>query len=102
MAQVVRTGMALTKRQRFTIAEVNAGATILAAVPGMAYRLVDCIASAVGGAASAVTTVDIIGTNFGSGTGASTVAAGLPVVTINGKACIVPSTYVPPVAAVTV
>lgn len=50
------------KRQRFTIAEVNAGATILPAVSGARYRLVACKAISVGGAAGAVTTVDILGT----------------------------------------
>jgi len=50
------------KRQRFTIAEVNAGATLLAARVGKGYRMIDCKAIAVGGAAGAVTTVDILGT----------------------------------------
>jgi hypothetical protein len=49
-------------RSRFTIAEVNAGATILAAVPGRAYRVCDMALISVGGAAGAVTTVDILGT----------------------------------------
>lgn len=49
-------------RQRFTIAQVNAGATLLAAKTGFKYRLVDAYAIAVGGAAAAVTSVDILGT----------------------------------------
>lgn len=49
-------------RTAFTIAQVNAGATLLAASPGQKYRMVDVIAIAVGGAAAAVTTVDILGT----------------------------------------
>jgi hypothetical protein len=49
-------------RTRFTIAQVNAGATILPAIPGHKYRLVDAYAIAVGGAAAATTSVDIIGT----------------------------------------
>lgn len=49
-------------RTRFTIAQVNAGATILPAIPGFRYRLTDAYAIAVGGAAAAVTSVDIIGT----------------------------------------
>lgn len=49
-------------RTRFTIAQVNAGATLLAAVPGYAYRMVGCTALAVGGAAGATTTVDVLGT----------------------------------------
>lgn len=49
-------------RQRFTIAQVNAGATILPAISGQKYRMVDVIGIAVGGSAAAVTTVDILGT----------------------------------------
>ena len=52
----------LTVRRRNTIAEVNAGVTILAAQIGIKYRMVDCKAISVGGAAAAVTTVDILGT----------------------------------------
>lgn len=54
--------IARTIRRRFTIAEVNAGATLLAALAGAAYRMVDVQAVAVGGAAGAVTTVDVLGT----------------------------------------
>lgn len=50
-------------RQRFTIAEVNAGATLLPAVAGKSYRMVSCTAISVGGAAGAVTTVDVSGTS---------------------------------------
>jgi hypothetical protein len=49
-------------RTRFSIAQVNAGATILAAVAGYKYRLIECLAIAIGGAAGAVTTVDILAT----------------------------------------
>jgi hypothetical protein len=56
----------LTVRQRFTIAQVNAGATVLAAVTGVKYRLRAASAIAVGGAAGAVTTVDILGTQSAS------------------------------------
>jgi hypothetical protein len=55
-------GAVMNVRQRFTIAEVNAGATLVAAVAGKSIRMVDCRAIAIGGAAVAVTTVDIIGT----------------------------------------
>ena len=40
-------------RSRFTIAQVNAGATILAAIPGHKYRMVRCSAIAGGGDAAA-------------------------------------------------
>jgi hypothetical protein len=52
----------LSKRTRFTIAQVNAGAVIVPAVTGKSIRMVNCFAIAIGGAAGAVTTVDIIGT----------------------------------------
>ena len=52
----------LQVRKRFTIAEVIAGDTILPALPGRKYRMVDCLAIAIGGAAAAVTTVDVLAT----------------------------------------
>lgn len=62
MEQASRLGMVVSTRQRFTLAQINAGATVLAAVKGMAYRLVDMTLIAVGGAAAGGTSVDIIGT----------------------------------------
>jgi hypothetical protein len=59
---VVAAGAVMNVRQRFTIAEVNAGATLVAAVAGKSIRMVSCKAIAVGGAAGAVTTVDVLGT----------------------------------------
>lgn len=53
----------LNIRKRFTIAQVNAGATLLPARDGVAYRLVDAYAVAIGGAVAAVTTVDLLGTS---------------------------------------
>lgn len=55
-------GRIFTARKRFTIAQVNAGAVLVPAMPGVKVRMVDAMAISVGGAASAVTTVDIIGT----------------------------------------
>lgn len=49
-------------RTRVTIAQVNAGLTLVPAMPGVKLRMVDCDIIAVGGAAAAVTTVDILGT----------------------------------------
>lgn len=66
MAQADRTGMAVTVRKRLTIAQVNAGATLVAAVPGMKHRLIDVLAIAVGGAAGSVTTVDVLATQSAS------------------------------------
>ena len=62
MEQASRLGMVISKRTRFTLAQVNAGATVVAAVAGMAYRIVDVTLIAVGGAAAGGTSVDIIGT----------------------------------------
>lgn len=56
------TGILLTTRQRFTLAQVNAGATVLAAVSGYKYRLVSCKVIAIGGTAATGTTVDILAT----------------------------------------
>jgi hypothetical protein len=51
-----------TIRTRFTIGEINAGATLLAANATYKYRMVGATAIAIGGAVGATTTVDIIGT----------------------------------------
>lgn len=59
---VVAAGVVMNVRQRFTVAEINAGATLVAAVAGKSIRMVSCKAIAVGGAAGAVTTVDVLGT----------------------------------------
>lgn len=56
-----------TIRRRCTIAEVNAGVTLLAAVAGYAYRMVRCTAIAIGGNAGTVTTVDVLATQAASG-----------------------------------
>lgn len=55
-------GRMLTVRKRFTAAQVNAGATLLPAIPGVKYRMVDAFAIAVGGAMTANTTADILAT----------------------------------------
>lgn len=49
-------------RTRLTIAEVNAGATLVAAATGYKHRLVDARVAAIGGNVGAVTTIDILGT----------------------------------------
>jgi hypothetical protein len=51
--------MALVKYKRVTIAEVNAGEELLPALVGKAYRITGLLISAIGGAAAAVTSVDI-------------------------------------------
>lgn len=52
----------LTYRERVAIADINAGYTLLAAVPGYKYRLSTMSLIAVGGAAAAATDVRILGT----------------------------------------
>jgi hypothetical protein len=49
-------------RTRVTIANVNTGATLLPAVAGRKYRLLDARVIAIGGAAATGTTIDILGT----------------------------------------
>ena len=49
-------------RQRFTIAQVNAGATLLPPIAEFKYRMRRCKAIAIGGAAAAVTSVDVLAT----------------------------------------
>jgi len=49
-------------RVRFTAAQINAGATLLPAVPGRAYRYIDAQMISVGGAAAGATDVRILGT----------------------------------------
>lgn len=49
-------------RARLTIAQVNAGAPLVPAVPGKSIRMISCDAIAVGGAVTSVTTVDVLGT----------------------------------------
>lgn len=51
-----------TKRTRVTLAQANAGFTLLAAIAARKYRLVSGRVIAIGGAAAALTTLDIIGT----------------------------------------
>lgn len=55
-------GIPITIRTRTLIAAVNAGATLLPALVGFAYRIIDASMISVGGAAGATTTVDILGT----------------------------------------
>lgn len=49
-------------RKRATIAELNAGVEMLPAILGRKYSMVDCHMTAIGGASTAVTTVDVLAT----------------------------------------
>jgi predicted RecA/RadA family phage recombinase len=65
-SQVIGNGVVHHVRTRFTVAQINAGANLLPAVPGARYRLVDAAMIAVGGAAATATSVDLIGTQSAS------------------------------------
>lgn len=54
-------------RNRTTTASVNAGATLLPAVPGYKWRLIDISMISVGGAAATATTVDLKATQGAAG-----------------------------------
>jgi hypothetical protein len=56
------TPSALQLRTRVTVAQINAGLTLLPAVPGFAYRLIDVSLIAIGGAVTGATDVRILGT----------------------------------------
>jgi hypothetical protein len=60
-------GTVLVKRTRFTAAEINAGATLLAAKPGYKYRLVDAVITAVGGTTAGLTAAVVNGTQSAAG-----------------------------------
>lgn len=55
-------GVVQSHRQRVLIADVNAGATLLAAKAGYKYRMVNCKIIAYGGAVGTLATIDILGT----------------------------------------
>ncbi len=50
------------QRFRTTIANVNTGVTLLAAIPGYKYRVIDATMISVGGAVGTCTSVDVLGT----------------------------------------
>lgn len=60
--EVAVCGRHFVLRKRVAVSAINAGAvTLLPAIPGIKYRMVDAMAIAIGGAVGAVTTVDIVG-----------------------------------------
>lgn len=75
-------------RTRFTAAQINAGASLLPAVPGFAYRLVDFTAIAIGGNAATATSVTLLGTRAA---GAVTLAD-LAVAALTRSAAVKPDT----------
>jgi predicted RecA/RadA family phage recombinase len=59
-------GRMLTYRKRIPVGTINAGATLLPALPGIKYRLCDAFAIAIGGAVTSNTTADLKGTQASS------------------------------------
>ena len=53
-------------RTRFSAAQLNAGATLLPALLGFKYRMIDAAAIAIGGNAATSTGIDVLGTGAGS------------------------------------
>lgn len=87
-------------RRRCTAAEINAGVTLLPAIPGKKYRIIDITMISVGGAAAGATDVRVLGTRAGSSvalgiaavaglTQSTALRLGLPFATA-GTAAIVP------------
>jgi hypothetical protein len=61
-AALTGSGVPIHVRTRFTVGQVNTGATIVPAAVGIKYRLVNAVLIAIGGAATGHTTIDILGT----------------------------------------
>ena len=61
-SQVFGGGIVNYVKKRFTVAEVNAGDTILAAKPGYKYLMIDCSIAAEGGNAASATSVEVCAT----------------------------------------
>lgn len=64
----------LVARRRFTVAEINAGATLLPAIFGFHYRIHDMVMIAIGGATSGATDIRILATQAGAAIAALIVA----------------------------
>ena len=57
----------MSLRRRCTLAELNAGVTLVPAVAGQKYRITSCKMIAYGGAVGALTTADILATQGAAG-----------------------------------
>jgi hypothetical protein len=65
-AQIYVPNAARAVRVRASAAEVNAGKTVVAAVPRYQHRVIDCTMIAIGGNAATATSVDLAGTRAAS------------------------------------
>lgn len=72
----VEFGVAKMQRTRVTRDQVNAGFTLLPALPGVKWRILDAAMIAIGGAAQTATSVDLVGTRAGSSVRPLVVAIG--------------------------
>lgn len=99
---LVEFGVLKHQRTRVSVAQINAGFTLLPALPGVRWRIADLILIAIGGAVTGATDVRLLGTRAGSGVALGTAAvAGLTQSTVTrlgtpfataGTASIVPLT----------
>lgn len=78
-ATVQAAGVASTIRTRVTTAQVNSGLTLLPAIPGKKYRLIDATLIAIGGNAATADSVNIVGTQ--SASSATLIAAAVAALT---------------------
>jgi hypothetical protein len=62
----VEFGQVKALRTRVTLAQANAGFTLLPALPGVKWRLMDMRVISIGGAAAGGTSLDLLGTKSGS------------------------------------
>jgi len=63
----VEIGVLKQQRTRVTVAQINAGLTLLPAIPGVRWRVADLKLIAIGGAASGSTDVRLLGTRAAAG-----------------------------------
>lgn len=82
--QVVHNDNVRSKRIRVTLAQLNAGYTLLAAVAGYGYRIIDMKMIAVGGALGTATSIEIEGNQAGAVDLFSVAAAQLTRSAVNG------------------
>lgn len=62
----IEIGVPKVQRTRVTVAQINAGFTLLPAIQGVKWRLIDLMLIAIGGAVTGSTDVRLLGTRAGS------------------------------------
>lgn len=66
LGNLIDFGIEKNQRTRVTLAQANAGFTLLPALPGVRWRIVDCRVISVGGAAAGGTSLDLVSTQAAS------------------------------------